>query len=209
MKLYQGRQSSASWRVRWALALKRVSYDGVFVDIAAGEHLTVLAPVNPMRQVPALELDDGRVLTESVAIIEWLDETIPEPRLLPEDPFERARTRELVQIVNSGIHPLQNTSARLAVSSDRDVRRAWTRRWIERGLSAYEAHVARHSGRFSIGDRLTMADLFLVPQVRNAERHHADISACPRVLAIYAGCLETPEASSTQPSPSLASPGNP
>lgn len=80
MKLLHGRQSSASWRVRWALALKRVPYDGVLVDIAAGEHHGVLDPVNPMHQVPTLVLDDGRVLTESVAIIEWLDETIPERR---------------------------------------------------------------------------------------------------------------------------------
>jgi maleylacetoacetate isomerase len=203
VKLYEGWRSSASWRVRWALALKRVPYRSVFVDIAAGEHVAVLAPVNPMRQVPSLELSDGRVLTESVAIIEWLDETIPDPPLLPADPFLRARTRELVQIVNADIHALQNTITRLAISDDPEVQRAWACRWIERGLAAYEAHARTLAGRFSIGDRLGMADLFLAPQVRAAERHGADLSACPRVLAIYQACLETPEARATQPDPAL------
>jgi len=199
MRLYQGWQSSASWRVRWALALKKVPYDGVFVDVQTGEHHAVLAPINPMHQVPTLELGDGRVLTESVAIIEWLEETIPEPRLLPADPFERAHARELVQLINSGVHPLQNTITRLAVSSDRDEQNRWASRWIERGLAAYEAHLAQRSGRFSLGDEVTMPDLFLVPQVGNAQRHRADISGLPRVQAVCAACLETPEARDTQP----------
>jgi maleylacetoacetate isomerase len=201
MKLYEGWRSSASWRVRWALALKRVEYQSVMVDLETGEHHTRLAAVNPMHQVPTLQLDDGRTLTESVAIIEWLDETIPEPRLMPAEPFARARVRELVQVINSGIHPLQNSITRLAVSPDPEIQRAWMSRWIERGLRAYEAHVAGERGRFSLGDRLTMADLYLVPQVKNAERHRADISGCQRVHDIYAACLETPEAQATQPRP--------
>lgn len=203
LKLYQGWRSSSSWRVRWALALKRVSYEPVFLDLVAGEHRTVLAPKNPMHQVPTLELDDGRVLTESVAIIEWLDETVPDPPLLPGDPLERARVRELVQLVNAGIQPLQNTIVRETLSPDGEAQDAWARRWIERGLAAYEAHVARVPGRYSLGDRITMADLYLVPQVRNAERHGADIASCPRVLAIYAACMETAEARETQPSKAL------
>jgi maleylacetoacetate isomerase len=203
MKLYQGWQSSSSWRVRWALALKRVPYQAVFVDVAAGEHRTVLAARNPMLQVPTLELDDGRLLTESSAIIEWLDETVPDPPLLPGDPFERARARALVQLVNAGIQPLQNTIVRLAYSPDRAAQDAWCRRWIERGLAAYEAHMAGGSSRYSMGDRITIADLFLIPQLRNAERHGADITHCPRILAIYAACLETPEARQTQPSKAL------
>ena len=199
MKLHQGWRSSASWRVRWALALKQVAYEAVWIDVAAGEHLTALAGLNPMRQVPALELDDGRVLIESVAIIEWLDETIPEPRLVPADPFERARVRELVQMMNAGVHPLQNTAVLRAVSDDPEAQRRWACRWIERGLAAYEERVAATAGRFSLGDSVTMADLYLVPQVRNAERHRADLSPCPRVRAIYAACLATDEARLTQP----------
>lgn len=201
MKLYEGWRSSASWRVRWALALKRVPYQSVMVDLATGQHHTALAALNPMHQVPALQLDDGRIMTESVAIIEWLEETIPDPPLLPADPFARARVRELVQLINSGIHPLQNTITRLAVSQDPEIQRAWMCRWIERGLAAYEAHIAGERGRFSLGDQLTMADLYLIPQVRNAERHRADISGCRRVHEVYAACLETPEAQATQPRP--------
>jgi maleylacetoacetate isomerase len=199
MKLYQGWRSSASWRVRWALALKRIAYEGVLVDIDAGEHLAALAPLNPMRQVPTLVLDDGRVLTESVAIIEWLEETTPDPPLLPRDAFARARVRGLVQLINAGVHPLQNTMVRKAISAEPAPQRAWAGRWIERGLAAYEAHVAGVAGRFSVGDELSMADLYLVPQVRNAERHGADISGCPRVRRIYEACLETPEARATDP----------
>jgi maleylpyruvate isomerase len=158
-----------------------------------------MAPVNPMHQVPALELDDGQVLTESVAIIEWLDETYPEPALLPKDALARARVRELVQIINAGVQPLQNTIVRKAVSSDPETQRVWVCRWIERGLAAYEAHVKGHSGRFTFGDRISMADLYLVPQVRNAKRHGADISACSRVLGIYAACMDLPEVRATDP----------
>ncbi|HWM85152.1 MAG TPA: maleylacetoacetate isomerase [Kofleriaceae bacterium] len=199
MKLYEGWRSSASWRVRWALALKRIAYESVLIDIAAGEQHTRLAALNPMRAVPTLELDDGSLLTESVAIIEWLDETHPEPALLPVDARARARVRELVQIINAGIHPLQNTITQRAVSSDPEAQRAWCSRWIERGLTAYEAHVAGGAGRFSLGEQLTMADLYLVPQVRNADRHGADITACRRVRQIYDACLETPEARATDP----------
>jgi maleylacetoacetate isomerase len=204
VKLYQGWRSSASWRVRWALELKRLRYDSVFLDLAAGEHLTALGGLNPMRQVPTLELDDGHVLTESVAIIEWLDETVPAPPLLPRDPWQRARTRALVQLVCAGTHPLQNSIVRQAISPDVAQQDAWCRRWIERGLAAYEEHVRGGTTRYSLGEELTMAELYLVPQVRNALRYSADLSGCPRVCEIYAACMETPEAQRTQPSPELA-----
>jgi maleylacetoacetate isomerase len=199
MRLYEGWRSSASWRVRWALLLKKISYDSVLIDVELGDQHTVLAPKNPMHQVPTLELDDGQLLTESVAIIEWLDETHPHPPLLPREPIARARVRELVQIVNSGVQPLQNTIVRKAISSDPAAQHAWVCRWIERGLGAYEAHVREVSGRFSLGNELTMADLYLVPQVRNARRHAADLSACPRVVAIYDACMELPEVRATDP----------
>jgi maleylacetoacetate isomerase/maleylpyruvate isomerase len=199
LTLHEGRTSSASWRVRWGLALKRIPYRSAVVDIAGGEHLTALAALNPMRQVPTLELDDGRVLTESVAILEWLDETHPDPPLLPADPFERARVRALVQLVNAGIHPLQNTQVRKAISDDAEAQRAWAARWIERGLRALEEHVAGSGGRFAVGDEVTMADLYLAPQVRNAYRFGADVGGCPRVIAVYEECMETPEAQATAP----------
>jgi maleylpyruvate isomerase len=203
VKLYQGWRSSASWRVRWALELKQVKYDSVFLDLAAGEHHSALQGVNPMRQVPTLELDDGRVLVESVAIIEWLDETIPHRPLLPPDPWQRAQTRALVQLICAGTHPLQNSSVRLAISQDVAEQDAWCRRWIVKGLGAYEEHVRGGRTRYSLGDEITMAELYLVPQVRNAHRYDADLSGCPRVCEIYEACMATPEAARTQPSPAL------
>jgi maleylpyruvate isomerase len=199
MKLYEGWHSSASWRVRWALALKQCSYQSVWLDVAAREHLQMLPPINPLCTVPTLELAPGDVLSESVAIIEWLDETQPGPRLLPSDARARAHVRQLVQLVNSGIHPLQNTITRLNISDDPVKQNAFAARFIERGLQAYEALVRHDPGRFSVGDSLSMADLFLVPQIENAKRFAADISTCPRILAIYEACLATPEAASTHP----------
>lgn len=196
---YQGRRSSASWRVRWGLALKDVPYTASFVDIASGAHHHALDGVSPLHQVPALVLDDGTVLVESVAILEWLEETIPTPPLLPREPLLRAQVRALVQVVNSGIQPLQNTIVRKAISFETDVQDAWSVRWVVRGLAAYEALVQRHAGRFSVGDEITMADLYLVPQVRNAIRFGIDLAAYPRVAAIYAAAVETPAAQASAP----------
>lgn len=199
MRLYQGWHSSASWRVRWALAIKQLAYESVWLDIAAGEHLRVLGDKNPLLTVPTLELAPGDVLSESVAIIEWLDELYPARPLLPVDARQRARVRELVQLVNADIHPLQNTIVRKAISPDAEAQRAWCARWIERGLRAYETQLARHGGAFSVGDELSMAELFLVPQVQNALRFGADLASCPRVEALFTACMALPEARATHP----------
>lgn len=199
MKLYEGWHSSASWRVRWALALKQQSYQSVWLDIAAGEQLEVLAEINPLCTVPTLELAPGDVLCESVAIIEWLDETCARSPLLPSDARMRARVRQLVQLINADIHPLQNTIVRRAVAPDEAAQYAWSARFIERGLRAYEALLSHETGRFSVGDSLTMAELYLVPQMENAARFGADIRACTRIRRIYDACLQTPEAATTHP----------
>ncbi|MDB4985035.1 MAG: maiA [Myxococcaceae bacterium] len=199
MKLYQGWNSSASWRVRWALALKDVAYESVWLDIAAGEHREALAHVNPLLTVPTLVFDEGDSLGESVAIVEWLEESYPKRRLLPANPKQRALVRELVQLVNADTHPLQNTLVRKSISEDEREQNQWSARWIERGLGAYEAHLALSGSRFSVGDTLSMADLFLVPQVVNARRFGADISGYKRVLDVFDRCMETPEAVATHP----------
>jgi maleylpyruvate isomerase len=199
MKLYEGWTSSASWRVRWALALKQLSYQSVWLDVAAGEHLQVLPAINPLCTVPTLELAPGDVLSESVAILEYLDETQPGIRLLPTDAREKARVRQLVELINSGIHPLQNTITRRTVSNNPAEQNKFVTYFIQRGLQAYETLVSNHPGVFSLGNTLTMADLFLVPQIENAKRFGANIESCPRILAIYDNCLATPEATSTHP----------
>ena len=199
MRLFQGWLSSASWRVRWALAIKGLAYESVWIDIAAGEQQERLAGINPLRSVPTLELADGEILCESTAIIEWLDELYPARPLLPSDPLQRARVREFVQWVNSGIHPLQNTIVRRAIASEQAEQHAWSARWIERGLRAYELQLDKRRSRFSVGQELSMAELFLVPQVLNAERFGADLADCPRVRAIYELCLALPECQATHP----------
>lgn len=186
--LYTYWRSSSSYRVRLALAAKGLPYRAVPVNLLAGEqarpdHLAR----NPMGYVPCLEVD-GKLYTESVSILELLEELHPEPPLLPRSPHARARVRALVELVNAGIQPLQNLSVLARVSSDGEVRKEWMRHFVGRGLAAFEALLARNEqegvkGRFAYGDSLTFADCALLPQVYSARRFHVDLSAMPRVTA--------------------------
>jgi maleylacetoacetate isomerase len=201
-------RSSASWRVRWALQIKGIAFDSVGVDLVHGEQSTAAHQArNPMGRVPALVLADGRSLGESVAILEWLDETIPAPApaLYPKDPWQRARTRQLVEIINASVQPLQNISVLRRLSPESPVQRAWAAHYNELGLGAYEALLAQiaaeggGNGPFSIGDELTAADIFLVPQVYSARRFDVDVSRFPRVLAAEAAARATPFAEAARP----------
>jgi maleylacetoacetate isomerase len=206
MTLYHYWRSSSSWRVRWALAIKGVAFDSIPVNLLTGEQS---APEHvarsPLGRVPALVLDDGRVLGESVAILEWLDETIPAPALYPQDAWQRARTRQLVEIVNAAVQPLQNISVLRRLSPESAEQRAWAAHFNEIGLGAYEALLAQIAaeggggGPFSIGNALTAADVFLVPQVHSARRFHVDVSRFPRVLAAEQAALATPHADAARP----------
>jgi maleylacetoacetate isomerase len=204
--LYHYWRSSASWRVRWALAIKGVAFESVGIDLITGAQSTAEHQArNPIGRVPALVLADGRSLAESVAILEWLEETIPTPALYPKDPWQRARTRQLVEIVNAAIQPLQNISVMRKLSPDSAVQRAWGAHFNEIGLAAYEALLAEiaaeggGSGPFSIGDALTAADVFLVPQLYGARRFDVDVSRFPRVLAAEAAARATPHAEAARP----------
>lgn len=203
--LYHYWRSSSSWRVRWALAIKGVEYESVPVNLLAGEQGSVEHRArNPIGHVPTLVID-GRCLSESVAIIEYLEEIVPDPPLYPRDPWARARVRQLVELVNSGIQPLQNLAVLRQHSSDPGVQQSWARYFNERGLAAYEALLAIVAaeqggpGRFSVGDTLTAADLFLVPQVYSARRFGVDVSRFPRVLAVEAAALATEHADGARP----------
>lgn len=203
--LYHYWRSSSSWRVRWALAIKRVDFESVAVNLLAGEQLSDEHRArNPMGHVPALALDGG-VLAESVAIIEYLDETVPSPALFPRDPWRRARVRQLVELVNSGVQPLQNLAVLRRHSGDAEEQGAWARHFNERGLAAYERvleFIEREQGgpgRFSVGDELTAADLFLVPQMYSARRFGVDVSAFPRCLAVERAALATEFAAGALP----------
>jgi maleylacetoacetate isomerase len=203
--LYQYWRSSASWRVRWALAVKGVPFTSVPVDILHGEQIGAEHKArNPMGHVPALFID-GRTLAESVAIIEYLEETRPEAPLYPKDHGARARVRQLVELVNAGIQPLQNLVVMARHSSDAEEQRAFARHFNVRGLTACEALLATIAdeipgeGGFAVGGALTAADIFLVPQIATARRFGVELSAFPRLLAVEAAAMATDHAKGALP----------
>jgi maleylacetoacetate isomerase len=197
-RLYGYWRSTAAWRVRIALNLKGLAWESVPVHLLrdGGEQRTpAFLALNPQGLVPALDID-GRVLTQSLAIIEYLDETRPQPPLLPSDPGGRARARSLAQLVAADIHPLNNLRVlqqlRDRFSLDEAQRDAWYRHWVGEGLGALEARLAGEpgSGRFCHGDTPGLADCCLVPQLYNARRYGCPLGEFPAILAIEAACLE-------------------
>lgn len=192
-------RSSAAWRCRIAFNLKDVAIDDVrFVHLRKGEQRAAdFMANNPQGLVPALQLDDGTMLTQSMAIIEWLDETHPEPPLLPADAGLRARVRGFAQAIACDIHPLQNLRVLQYLRDDLDQGQdgvdAWCRRWLGEGLAACEALVAGNGGsRFCFGETPGLADICLVPQMASADRFGVDTSGLPRLRSIVAACAELP-----------------
>lgn len=203
LKLYHYWRSSSSWRVRWALCLKGLSCELIHIDLVKGEQQSKeFLKKNPLGLVPVLRIAGGgspRFLGESTAIIEWLEETCPTTALLPKDPFDRAVVRQLAQMINAGTQPLQNFKTQKVFSQFSDKKEAWTRHWIQNGLTAYEALAAKTAGRYSFGDRITMADLFLVPQVYNAIRFGVALTAYPTIVGINENCLKTEACQASHP----------
>lgn len=200
--LYDYWRSSASYRVRIALNLKGVAYRANPVNLLAGAHRghDHLAR-NPQGAVPVLDID-GLRLTQSLAIIEYLDETRPERPLLPADPASRARVRALAQVIAMEIHPLCNLSVanRIAALGGDEARLAWMRAHISRGLDAFEALLARPgTGRFCHGDTPGLADCCLVPQLYNARRWHLDPDGWPAIARIDAACAGHPAFAAAHP----------
>jgi maleylpyruvate isomerase len=186
MKLHGYFRSSASYRVRIALNLKGLDADHLSHHLRKGEQRDpAYLAINPQGLVPALQDDAGGILTQSLAIIEWLEETHPAPPLLPKDPLRRAQVRALAQAIACDTHPVQNLKvlARLRELGQGDEQvTAWAA-WANReGLAACEALIAREPGPFCFGEVPTMADLCLVPQLFNARRFGVDVSAYPRLL---------------------------
>jgi maleylacetoacetate isomerase len=204
--LYGYSLSSASYRVRIALALKGLPVIDQPKQLRDGEQRREdYLQINPQGLVPALALDDGQVLTQSMAIIEFLDEIYPQPALLPAQPLARARVRALTQAIACDVHPLNNLRVLQYLENvlglDKAARDSWYRHWIQVGFDALERTLNRDSatGRFCHGDAPSMADVFLVPQVFNARRHALDLEKYPRIVAIDALCGELPAFSSTAP----------
>ncbi|HEX8112696.1 MAG TPA: maleylacetoacetate isomerase [Kofleriaceae bacterium] len=197
-------RSSASHRVRIGLGLKQLPYDYVAVNIVHGEQLAdAYRAKNPMAQVPTLEVteDDGTrfALTQSLAILEYLDERWPDPPLLPRDPLLRARARALAEIINAGIQPLQNLGTLRKIKSLGGDEAAWIRPVIADGLAAFARIAAEVSGTFSVGNAPTIADCCLVPQLAGARRFQVDLEPFPRLLAIEAHCLPLPAFADAMP----------
>ena len=205
MKLYNYFRSSASFRVRIALHLKGLAYDYLPVHLARGEQKKpAFAAVTAEGLVPVLELDDDRRLTQSMAIIDYLDETHPQPPLLPADALGRARVRALAQIVACEIHPLNNLRVLKylvgELKASEDAKNAWYRHWVRLGLESYEAQLATRSGLYSHGDAPTLADCCLVPQIFNAQRFDCDLNGLPRTMAVFDACMKLDAFQQAQPS---------
>jgi maleylacetoacetate isomerase len=183
--LYSYFRSSASYRVRIALNLKNVSYDYKAVHLlnAGGEqHTDEYKKFNPSREVPTL-VHDGKAIGQSVAIIDYLDRVKPQPRLFPEDPYQRALVMQACEIVNSGIQPLHNLRVldllQKRFGTDQASRDAWCAHWIEYGLKSLETFLAPRAGSHCFGDQITAADCFLIPNLANADRFKVSIDPYP------------------------------
>ena len=194
LKLYSYFRSSAAYRVRIALNLKAVSYDIVPVHLTKGggeQRRPEYRSINPQMRVPALVVPDGQVRTQSLAIIEYLEETHPEPRLLPRDPVERAKVRALAQAIACDIHPLNNVGPlrylKNEMHQEQSAIDAWYHHWVRSGFEALEALV--RPAPYAFGTEVTLADVFLVPQVYNARRLKVPLDAFPKIVGIEAACL--------------------
>ena len=206
MQLHNYFRSSASFRVRIALALKGLAYDYLPVHLARNEQLEPgYAALAPSRLVPVLTDGDAR-LSQSLAIIEYLDETHPEPPLLPADALGRARVRALALDIACEIHPLNNLRVLRYLVRDlsvsEDAKNVWYRHWVESGLEAVERQLDGHpsTGRFCHGDAPTLADCVLVPQIFNAQRFDCRLDAVPTVMRVFDACMQLPAFDAAQPS---------
>ncbi len=194
LRLYAFWKSSASWRVRIGLHLKQQPFELVPVNLAAGadQHTAEHAASNPMRQVPVLEVSPGCYLSQSMAILAWLDKTFPEPRLFPEDPLWLARALQLAETVNSGIQPFQNRSTVLRLEAHGIPSAPWVTEAIVAGLQGLEGAARETAGEWLVGDALSIAEVFLIPQLFSARGYGVDLSPYPTLLRIEEKCAVLP-----------------
>ena len=206
MKLHNYFRSSASFRVRIALELKGLAYDYLPVHLVKGEHKTEkYAAISASGLVPTLETDDGELLSQSMAIIEYLDETHPSPPLLPQDALGRARVRALAQLIACEIHPLNNLRVLKYLVRDlkveEEAKNTWYRHWVREGLEAFERQLNQlPPSVYCYGGTPTLADCCLVPQIFNGQRFNVDFGGLPRTMAAFEACMKHPAFQKAQPS---------
>jgi maleylpyruvate isomerase len=203
VKLYSFFRSSAAYRGRIALNLKGIAFETASVHLTRGggrQFAPEFRVINPQARVPALIVDGG-VLTQSLAIIEYLDETHPEPALLPADPVDRAHVRAIAQAIACDIHPLNNTSPlfylKNTLKHDQETINAWYAHWITVGFEAIE--ILLRPGPYAYGAQVTLADVCLVPQVANARRFNVPLDTFPKIVAVDAACLALPAFDKARP----------
>jgi maleylpyruvate isomerase len=205
MKLYTYFRSSAAFRVRIALNLKGIAYEPQVVWLPDGQQKSdAYRQINPQNLVPTL-IDDGEQLSQSMAIIEYIDETHPEPPLMPKEPLHKARVRSLSQLIACDIHPINNLRILKYLKSqlhqDQAAIDQWYRHWCVEGLGAYERQLEEwQTAEFSYGHSVTMADICLVPQVFNAQRFEVDMNQFPKTLAVFNRVMQIPAFDIAQPS---------
>jgi maleylacetoacetate isomerase len=204
MKLYTYWRSSAAWRVRIALAMKNVSYEPIPVSLIDGggqQHSDAYGAINAQHLVPTLILDDGTTLTQSLAIIDWLEVTYPNPALIPSDSIARAKVLAAAHVVSMDIHPINNLRVLKVLTdqfgADAEAKTKWMQHWMKAGFDALTGMVEAEP--FAFGSQPTLADICLIPQLYNARRWGMDLNTWPKLAAIEAACLALPAFSSTAP----------
>ena len=206
MKLYSFWRSLAAYRVRIALKLKGQEFDTITTDLLSGDQFSQeFMSLNPQSMVPALVLDSDNILTQSMAILEYLEELFPSPSLLPEEPIERAKVRSLCMIAVADIHPLVVPRVRSYIMKEfglpeKDLE-AWISNWTKIGLNAIEVQLSKYGdgGRYSFGDTVTLADLCIVPQVGAAKMFNIPLEQYPTTTRVFNNCMELPEFFESRP----------
>jgi maleylpyruvate isomerase len=203
MILHNYWRSGTSYRTRIALNLKGLSYEQRAYDLRAGaQNEPGYRALNPQMLVPTLEVD-GTLLTQSPAILEWLEERYPDPPLLPQGANDRATVRAMAALIGCDIHPLGNLRVlgqlRTEFGADSAAVKQWTARWIGDGFAALETLIGQHGGRFAYGDTPTLIECYLVPQLYSAERFEVDVAPYPRLLAAANAARALPEVAAAHP----------